>query len=149
MVSAPDGLRRGIARRTARGGFALALLASSALVALAGIGAGEAWSEVAPQPQKPPSFSAQHLSTRNVTGLVFLDDPTKVRPGGWPGVTGIDASKAPSFASSSAFGDALKPFLGQPISIELFNRVIAATVLAARNAGYPVVDVIVPEQDVD
>ncbi|MGE5202734.1 MAG: POTRA domain-containing protein [Acidobacteriota bacterium] len=130
----------------------LALLATTALVAPpAALGLSEARAQAAPaaqapQPQPP---SAPRFATRNVGGLVILDDPTKVRPGGWPAFSGIDASKAPIFARSAAFNDALKPFLGQGISIELFNRLIAATVLAARNAGYPVVDVIVPEQDVD
>jgi hemolysin activation/secretion protein len=142
------GLRRGVAQRAARGGIALALLASTALVAPATLRASEARAQAAPSAQ-PQSQPAPRLATRNVSGFVFLDEPTKVRPGGWPGVTGIDTSKAPSFARSSAFDTALKPFLGQPISIDLFNRVIAATVLAARSAGYPVVDVIVPEQDVD
>ena len=149
MVTAADGLRSGVAQRAARGGIALAVLACSALVDPAVLGASGAWAQAAPPQQQPVPPGVPRLSTRNVTGLVFLDDPTKVRPGGWPGVAGIDTSKAPSFASSGAFEDALKSFLGQPISIELFNRVIAATVLAARNAGYPVVDVIVPEQDVD
>ena len=150
-VMAEVGRRRGIARRAAGGAVALALLASTALVAPAALELSEARAQAAPatQPAQSQPSSAPRFGTRTVGGLVILDDPTKVRPGGWPAFSGIDASKAPSFARSVAFNNALKPFLGQGISIELFNRLIAATVLAARNAGYPVVDVIVPEQDVD
>jgi len=123
--------------------LASALAATTALVAPAIVVAGGVTAQTV-QPLPAQTAPAPNLG-RVINGLVVLDDPTQVRPGGWTPVQGVDTSRAPIVAGDKPFADALQPFLGQPVSVESFNRLITATVLAARHAGYPVVDVVVPD----
>lgn len=60
---------------------------------------------------------------------------------------GIDTKRVP-LLDTSAFKQRLGAFLGKPVSMQSLNRMVRATLLYHREADRPLVDVVVPEQDI-
>jgi len=78
-------------------------------------------------------------------GVVLLPKPGDVRPGGWPGVEGIwhDFDNFPK-----EVGMALQRYIGQPVSLSSLDRLVKDVIVAYRDGDRPVVDVLLPEQDI-
>ena len=78
-------------------------------------------------------------------GVVLLPRPGDVRLDGWPGVEGIwhDFEDFPK-----PVGDALQRYIGQPVSLSSLDRMVKDVIIAYRKGDRPVVDVLLPEQDI-
>jgi hemolysin activation/secretion protein len=86
------------------------------------------------------------LVTPVLKGLVFLSDPAALRP------NGIDASgivtAGVDILSRPSFRDLVAPFLGKPLTFDDMNKITHSVVVYYSSHSYPLVNVVVPEQDV-
>lgn len=78
-------------------------------------------------------------------GVVLLPRPGDVRPDGWPGVEGIwhDFDEFPR-----RVGLVLQSYLNQPVSLASLDQMVKDVIVAYREGDRPVVDVLLPEQDI-
>lgn len=78
-------------------------------------------------------------------GVVLLPRPGDVRPDGWPGVEGIwhDFDEFPR-----QVGLVLQSYIGRPVSLSSLDQMVKEVVVAYRDGDRPVVDVLLPEQDI-
>lgn len=95
-------------------------------------------------PESPRGVSNDPLID-NLRGIVVVPTPGDVRIDGWPGVEGIwhDYDEFPK-----KVGDVLTTYLGRPVSLASLDEMIKETIRAYRRADRPVVDVMLPEQDI-
>lgn len=99
----------------------------------------------APAEQAPlPADSTPILSA--LTGLVFQPSVEAVKRQG-VAVAGIDTT-AVALLDDPDFRAVLAPFIGQPVSMSGLNEIARLTVAHFRAKDRPLVDVVVPEQDV-
>jgi len=101
-----------------------------------------------PAPPLPPG-PVQDGGTRvldELRGLVFVGSAEAVRAGGVDAdgvvVEGLPLLERPGFR------EAVAPFLGRPVTLDDLNEIARRTVLFYRDQDRPLVDVLVPEQDV-
>lgn len=80
-----------------------------------------------------------------LNGLVLLPALNGIKAGG-VSATGINLSHLPD--DHPDLGRSLEEFLGKPVTLAELDRVSAAIVAAYRAAGHPLVDVLIPEQDI-
>lgn len=78
-------------------------------------------------------------------GVVLLPRPGDVRPDGWPGVEGIwhDFENFPR-----QVGFVLQSYIGKPVSLATLDQMVKDVIVAYREGDRPVVDVLIPEQDI-
>ncbi|CAO3440661.1 ShlB/FhaC/HecB family hemolysin secretion/activation protein [Azospirillum endophyticum] len=131
---------------------------SLALLLAAVPAAAQDWERVAPKqpPANPPAEApalpnpapalpaGDTVIVSDLKGLLFTAGPA-VRAGtGTRGIaaTGLDTLDDPAFRA------AMQPYLGQPLTFDRLNAITRATVLWFREHDRPLVDVVVPEQDV-
>lgn len=78
-------------------------------------------------------------------GVVLLPRPGDVRPDGWPGVEGIwhDFEHFPR-----QVGFVLQSYIGKPVSLASLDQMVKDVIVAYREGDRPVVDVLIPEQDI-
>jgi len=78
-------------------------------------------------------------------GVVLLPRPGDVRPDGWPGVEGIwhDFEDFPR-----PVGLVLQSYMGRPVSLGSLDQMVKDVIVAYREGDCPVVDVLIPEQDI-
>ncbi|RJF78448.1 ShlB/FhaC/HecB family hemolysin secretion/activation protein [Azospirillum cavernae] len=118
------------------------------------------WGRVSPkQPRANPPTEAPALPTpapavppgdREIVsalkGLLFTPNPAGVKR------TGLDlhgiAAPGLDLLDDPAFRAAMQPNLGKPLTFDRLNAIIRSTVLWYREHDRPLVDVVVPEQDV-
>ncbi len=95
-------------------------------------------------PDSPRGVSDAPL-VDNLRGIVIVPTPGDVRADGWPGVEGIwhDYDDFPQ-----KVGDVLTSYLGSSVSLASLDEMIKATIRAYRSSDRPVVDVMLPEQDI-
>ncbi len=95
-------------------------------------------------PESPRGVS-DALLLDNLRGIVIVPTPGDVRADGWPGVEGIwhDYDDFPQ-----KVGDVLTSYLGTSVSLVSLDEMIKTTIRAYRNSDRPVVDVMLPEQDI-
>lgn len=87
----------------------------------------------------------EEFLVNQMLGVVLLPTPGDVRPDGWPGVEGIwhDFEDFPK-----EVGFALQSYIGQPVSLSSLDRMVKDVIVAYREGDRPVVDVLLPEQDI-
>ena len=94
-----------------------------------------------------PSFgpSQDEYLVNQLLGVVLLPSPGEVRLDGWPGVEGIwhDFDDFPS-----PVGNVLQGYIGKPVSLSSLDRMVRDVIVAYRKGDLPVVDVLLPEQDI-
>ncbi|MCB1236486.1 MAG: ShlB/FhaC/HecB family hemolysin secretion/activation protein [Verrucomicrobiae bacterium] len=78
-------------------------------------------------------------------GVVVVPRPGDVRAEGWPGIEGI-WHDFPDFPEK--VGDTLNSFIGTPVSLASLDLMVREVIKAYRTSGRPVVDVLLPEQDI-
>lgn len=78
-------------------------------------------------------------------GVVLLPRPGDVRPDGWPGVEGI-WHDFPDFPKP--VGLVLQRYMGSPVSLASLDQMVKDVIVAYREGDRPVVDVLIPEQDI-
>ena len=96
------------------------------------------------KPQQQGSLSTEPLVGR-LDGIVLVPTPGDVIPGGVPGVRGIwhDLEEFPT-----RVGNSLNQYVGAPVSLASLDAMVKDTIKAYRESDRPVVDVLVPEQDI-
>jgi hemolysin activation/secretion protein len=97
-----------------------------------------------PQVLTPEQVGA---ATQKIVGLVFLPQRSDVQPGGIGPVSGIDASRVP-ILNGPDFQAVAGEFIGRPISIEVLEALVQKTIEYTNKHNDPLVEVLVPEQDV-
>ncbi|WP_161958060.1 ShlB/FhaC/HecB family hemolysin secretion/activation protein [Azospirillum palustre] len=107
-----------------------------------------------PAPQKSlalpdtpqPLPQGQQVLVARLRGLVFVGRADAVMPDGvdTPGIHVIPGS----VTDSEDFRTLMAPYLGRPLTLDLLNEVARKTVLYFRNHDRPLVDVVVPEQNI-
>jgi hemolysin activation/secretion protein len=95
------------------------------------------------EPQES-ALSSESLVGR-LRGIVLVPTPGDVVVGGIPGVEGVwhDLQDFPPRA-----GNALDSYIGKPVSLSSLDAMVKDTIRAYRASDRPVVDVLVPEQDI-
>ncbi len=95
-------------------------------------------------PSQQSGLSTEVLVDR-LQGIVLVPSPGDVIPAGIPGVQGIwhDLEDFPARA-----GNALNAYIGQSVSLASLDSMVKDTIRAYRDSDRPVVDVLVPEQDI-
>ncbi|MEX2577898.1 MAG: ShlB/FhaC/HecB family hemolysin secretion/activation protein [Verrucomicrobiales bacterium] len=85
------------------------------------------------------------LLVNQLLGVVLLPRPGDVRPDGWPGVEGIwhDFDEFPR-----EVGLTLQQYIGRPVSLSSLDQMVKEVIVAYREGDRPVVDVLLPEQDI-
>ena len=128
------------------------------LLGLAGSLHAQSYEQLAPHtPTPPPARPADapadaptpaddRVLAPALRGLVFLTDPAALQPTG-SALEGLHVASL-ALLETAEFRDLATPFLGQPLSLHALNRLTREVVLYFRRHGRPVVDVLVPEQDV-
>lgn len=89
--------------------------------------------------------SADEYLVNQLLGVVLLPRPGDVRPDGWPGVEGIwhDFDDFPR-----PVGLSLQNYIGRPVSLASLDQMVKDVIVAYRDGDRPVVDVLLPEQDI-
>ena len=99
-------------------------------------------------PIAPPTVAAasDEVLLPSLLGLAFLGDRAELRP---EGVTrqGVDATAVPLLRGED-FRRIAARYLGQPVTLERLNQLTHDLVVFFRAHGRPIVDVLVPEQDI-
>ncbi|NUN93766.1 MAG: ShlB/FhaC/HecB family hemolysin secretion/activation protein [Verrucomicrobiae bacterium] len=95
----------------------------------------------------PLSSDAEKPLVAALRGIIFVASPTEVIKGGAPPFEGIRAGKLPLIEKDS-FQQAMRPYLGRPVSRATLNAMVREVIRHYRRCDRPVVDVIVPEQDI-
>jgi hemolysin activation/secretion protein len=87
----------------------------------------------------------EELLVNQLLGVVLVPTPGDVRPGGWHGVEGVwhDFKDFPQEA-----GWALQKYLRKPVSLSSLDQMVKDVIVAYREGDRPVVDVLLPEQDI-
>ena len=78
-------------------------------------------------------------------GIVIVPRPGDVRAEGWAGIEGIwhDFDDFPP-----KVGETLNAYIGTPVSLASLDIMVRDVIRAYRDSGRPVVDVLLPEQDI-
>ncbi len=89
--------------------------------------------------------SQDEYLVNQLLGVVLLPSPGEVRLDGWPGVEGIwhDFDDFPQ-----PVGQVLQNYIGKPVSLSSLDRMVKDVIVAYRKGDRPVVDVLLPEQDI-
>ncbi len=100
----------------------------------------------AAEPQSSPEDEVQ--VTENLTGLIFVSSKEDVIREGASALAGVEVRDVPVLAGDE-FAQAMGPFLGQPAKLKTLKAIQREVILYCRNHDRPLVDVIVPNQEVD
>lgn len=120
-------------------------------------GGDSAFAEVKP---RVPEMSDQYLAAiesaiqpymdevllPSLNGLVFVDKPEGVKPAGVE-ASGVSSSNLPVL-ESPAFQAVAAKYIGKPVTLRSLNELNRDVVAFYSQNDHPVVDVIVPEQDI-
>jgi hemolysin activation/secretion protein len=100
-------------------------------------------------PTEPaPSPEDEVQVTENLRGLVFLRAKEDVKREGMEGVTGVEVRDIPLIAGPD-FAEMLEPYLNKPAKLGTLKAIQREAILYCRRHDRPLVDVIVPNQEVD
>ncbi len=100
-----------------------------------------------PEPKLTSGPGADTLLLDSLKGLVFLPTPNDVKPEGAKIKDGVELS-AVNIPDAEAYRKLASGYLGKKFTKGQLDDLIAKTVLYYRDHDRPVVDVIVPEQDI-
>jgi len=99
-----------------------------------------------PDALPPPAQGDAAILVDKLLGLAFLTSATEIRNPP-PSVRGMDTGGI-ELLQRPAFARVAEPFLGRPVSLQSINELVRAVILYCREQDHPVVDVIVPEQEI-
>ena len=100
----------------------------------------------APATRTPAPANDDQIIVPALHGLVFLASQSALQSGGIT-TEGLTASGI-ALLETPEFRALMSPYLGQPLSLRVLNRLTRDVVLYFRTHGRPVVDVLVPEQNI-
>ena len=98
------------------------------------------------EPPEGASKAREAIITAELKGLVFVEREEQIKPEGVPGVQGVVASS--ELLQRPAFAEAMRPFLGKPVTLGGLDEITRAVINYFRKQGFPVVNVVVPQQTV-
>jgi hemolysin activation/secretion protein len=136
------------------------LLASASLSRL--WAQSESYDQFAPKPVPPaeavPTSNAPSTNIVNgapdevllpsLRGLVFVPQPEDVDSHGVRTDAGVVISGGLVVPAPSEFQSVVSPFIGRPLTRGRLNDLITAVIVHYRGHNHPIVDVIVPQQDI-
>ncbi|SDT87107.1 Hemolysin activation/secretion protein [Verrucomicrobium sp. GAS474] len=100
-----------------------------------------------PETEPQPVPGGTEVVVKKLRGIKFVAGKTVV-PGGVPAFDGIEAEGLP-FLQDEKFQAKLKQdYLGKPATFDTLNRITRDATTQYRHSDHPVVDIVVPEQDV-
>jgi len=99
---------------------------------------------VPPVPAPTPGGSA--VLVPELKGLLFLAKDDQLRRQG-VAATGVDSGRV-DVLDDPEFRARIAPFLGKPVTFDLLNDITRVTVVYFREKDHPLVDVVIPEQDI-
>jgi hemolysin activation/secretion protein len=143
--------------RTALAGFLMALLACASLRAQ-----NQSYDQFAPKPVPPAAANPVNLAPSINTvagspddlllpalrGLVFVSRSEEVDTHGARSADGIVIASGLQIPAPEQFRNLVSPYLGQRLTRGKLNQLITAIIVHYRQHDHPVVDVIVPQQDI-
>lgn len=94
----------------------------------------------------PDALGEDDVLVDSLIGVVLVDSLDKVVLEGLQ-VEGITADDF-EILQDEDFPRVIEPYLGQPLSMQSLNQIVRDIIIYYRENDYPVVDVIVPEQDI-
>ncbi len=94
----------------------------------------------------PPAEGSDRIIIPALRGVVFLRGSGEVRPGGVE-TTGVQAGAVP-LLDQPRFRAMVESRLGQPLTLRSLNQLVHDTVVYLKKNDRPIVDVLVPEQNV-
>jgi len=98
---------------------------------------------------EPPAGSSrgrESIITAELKGLVFVESEEQIKVDGVAGVTGIISSS--DLLQKAEFLGKMQPFLGKPVTLGGLDEITKEVINYFREQGFPVVNVIVPQQNV-
>ncbi len=98
----------------------------------------------------PPENDDEKILVEKLSGLIFIKSMDQIQKNGISGVEDIIIvrSKELEILQTPAFKERMRPFLGKPITLKLLSQLRRETVLFYRDHDRPVVNVVVPGQDI-
>jgi hemolysin activation/secretion protein len=99
-----------------------------------------------PEEQGSPEDEAEIVPKLN--GIVFVKTPEEIKTEGVPAMTGLDVRGIP-ILSGDDFKVVIYQYLGRPAKRKTITRLERDVILFCRAKNRPLVDVILPEQNVD
>jgi len=144
-----------------RSGTALALTLVSCL-ALTSLKADLSYDQFAPKPVPPATRTTSDAPASNtrvagspdetllpaLKGLLFVAGPADVDPSGAAAVRGVEIHRGLAIPAVDGFNALVTPYIGAPLTRSRLNALISAVILHFRQHDHPVVDVVVPQQDI-
>jgi hemolysin activation/secretion protein len=123
---------------------------------------GQGFQDIAPSPApgkpgsvqtlpkvEPPDGSVRGrevVITSELKSLVFVESENQMKQEGVTGVQGIVASS--TLLQKPEFADRMKRFFGKPVTLGVLDEITREVINYFREQGFPVVNVIVPQQTV-
>ncbi len=98
------------------------------------------------EPPLPAPAGDSEVLVKKLKGVVFVAQPSDVSST-TPKVIGLQTNGIPVLQSED-FPGVIQPYLGQPVTMTSLNAMIKAVILYSRHHDRPVVDVIVPDQEI-
>lgn len=104
---------------------------------------------IAAPPARPGMVSGatEEVLVPKLNGLVVLSSPSELDPRGQRGITGLQLH-GPEFLQGKGFEAIVAPYFGQAMSMSKIKGMQRDIILYCRAKDHPVIDVILPEQEI-
>jgi len=103
--------------------------------------------KVKPKVESPEGGAAKEaVVTAEVKALVFVESGEAVKADGVPGATGVITGN--KILQQEDFQEKLRAYLGKPATMATLNKISRDVIEYYRRQGFPVVNVVVPQQTV-
>ena len=98
----------------------------------------------------PKEEGDEKILVEKLSGLIFIKSADQIQKNGIGGIEDIFVvkSKELELLDTPDFKERMRPFLGKPITLKLLNQLRRETVLFYRDHDRPVVNAVVPGQDI-
>jgi len=94
----------------------------------------------------PSAEGSDQILLKDLKGIVFVDSMKEVKEGAVKASGVVPSSN--ELTREAAFKEIAEPYVGQPLSMKKLNTLVREIILYFRGEDRPVVDVVVPEQDI-
>lgn len=103
---------------------------------------------VKPKVETPEGLDAdkEAVITAEIASLVFLENADQVKKDGAPGLTGVVTGIG--ILGQADFQDKMRPYFGRPATMSVLDKICRDVIDYYRQQGFPVVNVVVPQQTV-
>jgi len=98
------------------------------------------------EPPEGASKAREAIITAKLKGLVFVEREEQIKMEGVPGVQGVVASS--ELLQRPEFAEVVRPFFGKAVTLGGLDDITRAVINYFREQGFPVVNVVVPQQTV-